>query len=151
MARNSFYRIDMETQQDSLIRLSFLFSHKQLVIRADDHTRQLLAELCKENPAEFDSDKVTAEVFEHLLANSELQWIGPEVFGDLTDAPIIGVLGEEFETNDFRDGTGLVLVGQDGGIFIVAPVLQRWGFMDYQVVSPQRALMYKGVIYSDAP
>ena len=50
------------------------------------------------------------EFFEPLIANSELEWVSAEQTGDMTDAPMLGVLDEE------------------------GNVVERWAFMDYQVV-----------------
>jgi hypothetical protein len=51
------------------------------------------------------------EALEHLMANSELDWISPEEIGALTDAPMLGLRDEE-------------------GIPTAA-----WGFMDYALRS----------------
>ena len=40
---------------------------------------------------EIHQDDTMYEFFEHLVCNSELEWITPEWTGDLTDAPMLGI------------------------------------------------------------
>lgn len=51
------------------------------------------------------------DTLEHLIANSDLDWIDPAETGDLTSAPMLGIRNEKEE------------------------VVARWAFMDYQVRS----------------
>ena len=57
---------------------------------------------------------------EHITANSNLEWIDPSATGDLTSAPMLGILGKNDE------------------------VTERWAFMDYQVRSVLVDLRDKG-------
>ena len=82
------------------------------------------------------SDKAMYEAFEGLIANSELEWICPEWHGDLTDAPILGILNPNWseDTDAFEKRA-----------------LERWGFMDYALRSPLEDLRDKGEAVFVAP
>jgi hypothetical protein len=128
---------------------------RTLTIHADAAARVELMEMREEHPA-FSSDDAMAEAFEHLLCNSELRWILPEVCGDLTNAPILGIVGEAEPRNTSRDGDGAVWVGHgpDKEGFArpwVEPVLERWGFSPYQLHSPLSDLLEKGFAVFTAP
>jgi hypothetical protein len=94
----------------------------RLVISIDKEEQRLLKEAAADESPEFnfDSDYNMHEVFEHLVCNSELDWINPEDTGDMTSAPMLGIRAED-ET-----------------------IINRWAFMDYQIISPQRRLMETG-------
>lgn len=70
---------------------------------------------------------------ETLLANSDLQWINPEDTGDLTDAPMLGITGED--SREESGPYGAIHTGGDEQGPIFAPILERWAFMDYAVRS----------------
>ena len=77
------------------------------------------------------------DALEPLIANSELNWIYPADTGDLTDAPMVGFLGEQFTYS----GEGLppypcVFAGADGDKKIFHKITHRWAYMSYQVKSP---------------
>lgn len=100
-----------------------------LEIMIDSETQVMLAQISRENtdpmnPPEnyLDSSQAMYDFFEGPLSNSEYQWISPEQTGDLTDAPILGILDE----NDV--------------------VTHRWAYMDYAVKSPLVELMKNGRI-----
>ena len=59
----------------------------QLVLTVDEDERALLCELGEA----IHRDMTMYEFFEHLVCNSELEWITPERTGDLTDAPMLGL------------------------------------------------------------
>ena len=75
------------------------------------------------------SDTMLADVFEHITANSNLEWIRPEETGDLTDAPMLGVC-DYHKTRLCQERA----------------VLMRWAFMDYQVRSVLEDLRDKGEV-----
>lgn len=79
-----------------------------LILTADSLERETLAELIKDDNANRHAEY---EALEHLLANSELDWIAPEEIGALTDAPILGLRDEQGKPTN------------------------AWAFMDYQVRS----------------
>lgn len=83
---------------------------------------------------DFQSDDTLLDTLESLTANSELEWINPADTGDLTSAPMLGILGEpgRHESGPY----GCVLVGWDEHGAWHSPIVMRWAFMDYQVRSP---------------
>ena len=87
-----------------------------------------------------------SEVLEPLISNSELDWIPEGSTGDLTSAPMLGILGEEGVKDHtvFLENFGLVECGQDGHNIFVRPIIARWAFMDYQVRSFLDDLAEKG-------
>lgn len=73
-----------------------------------------------------------AEFMSDYLANCELQWISPSDTGDLTDAPMLGITGEEISAiGEFPEAYGFIPASCD----TVIPVLERWAFMSYAVRS----------------
>lgn len=125
---------------------------RTLTICADESTRAEIAELITEGRAEWDA---LADAFERLTCNSDLQWIAPEVCGDLTDAPILGILGEDRWTGSHRNGDGTILVGGDGrrapNHVSVCDVTERWAWMPYQVQSVLEVLRDTGEAVFTAP
>lgn len=99
----------------------------------------------------FDSDAFLHQLFEPLVTDGEFTWLPEDCTGDLTSAPLLGILGDEMPgPDDTADtpGMGLVHVGcwTHGGRLrqMYQPVLKRWAFMPYQVRSPQRDLADDG-------
>ena len=74
---------------------------------------------------EIHQDDTMYEFFEHLVCNSELEWITPEWTGDLTDAPMLGF---------YERGAGNEI-----------EVIERWAWMSYAVRSLLEELRDKGV------
>ena len=64
-----------------------------------------------------------ADILEPITCNSELEWTSSEHTGDLTDAPMLGIL-------QHGDGDPVIV--------------ERWAFMDYQVRSVLEDLRDKG-------
>lgn len=101
-------------------------------ISADRKTLTITADL--QERADMDQEEPTEwEALETLVANSELQWVNPADTGDLTDAPMLGILGEEQRDNS--GPFGAVLAGNDGKGAIYCPILERWAFMAYETRS----------------
>ena len=118
-----------------------------LRITVDDEERQLLQEE-KQNNEDFESDNFMHDLFETLIGNSEYEWVGPEVVGDLTSAPILGIWGEEIEVGDEIQeeiGSGWRITGANGKKRFGQQIQNRWGFMAYQITSVQSELAEKGV------
>lgn len=139
------------------MHLTFIISpdRKRLVIHADAAARAELQELASEHPA-FHSDDNLYDAFDRLISNSELRWISPEICGDLTEAPILGITGEPESRDASRDGDGAILCGRwpdEAGMarIWVEPVLERWAFMDYSLRSPLFDLLEKGEAIFTAP
>jgi len=85
----------------------------KLIIEIDDEER---ADIIN-NYKDLHSDSSLADFFEPLICNSELNWTSGNETGDLTDAPMLGILDEK---GDFSE---------------------RWAFMDYQIVSVLETLV----------
>ncbi len=124
---------------------------RTLTIHADASARAELAELGEE----IGADCHLYNAFERLIGNSELNWVGPEVCGDLTDAPILGIWGPDEWRDKHEDGDGTILAGADYSrtekCVSVCPVLERWGFMDYAVRSVLQDLRDTGKAVFTAP
>ena len=107
------------------------------------------------DPDKFGSDSTLYAVFESLTCNSEYDWLGPEVCGDMTDAPILAILGEEREAKDGEtadNGSGNVgTTFYYGKATRLCPVEKRWGFMDYAMRSPLDDLREQGYAIFTAP
>ena len=80
---------------------------------------------------EWGTPSAEAEALESLTCNSELTWIDPSDTGDLTDAPMLGILGDE--RHQASGPCGVVHTGRDAGGNTFTPILERWAFMDYQL------------------
>ena len=122
--------------------MEFTQNENQLTIIVDEDEKMQLQELKMELGSEFQSDKALHDFLEPLVANSELQWIDPKDTGDLTDAPMLGILGEE--SNENTGPYGAFPVGHWDDKDWYQPILQRWAFMDYQIRSPLNDLLAIG-------
>lgn len=104
---------------------------------------------------EIGQDRHLHDAFERLIANSELEWIAPEVCGDLTDAPILGIWGPDKWVASHRDGDGTILVGSDARRPVnpvnVCEIVERWAFMGYELRSPLHDLRDTGRAVFVAP
>lgn len=122
------------------MKFRFNDAKTNLIIEIDEDEQNELKEMSVEE--DFSSDDKMHDFLEPLIANSELQWIDPAVTGDLTDAPMIGILGEdEFSKEENKPGSGYVSTGATSEEFAKAPVLYRWAYMDYQLRSPLQDLL----------
>jgi hypothetical protein len=107
----------------------------KLIFRLGPKGREELAEFL-----EYEANKSgawqEAEYLSDYLANCELQWIDPSDTGDLTDAPMLGILACEDEAARENTGPyGAVYTGGDEKGQIYTPILERWAYMSYQVRS----------------
>ena len=109
-----------------------------LVIQLDEERRQKLADQLSDTP-EYGADHMMRAILSPLVDNTDLVWIGAEETGDLTAAPLLGLLGEVTSENDGPFGARAV----DGGY---RPIESRWGFADYQIISPQEVLGNDGEV-----
>ena len=100
---------------------------------------------------DFGSDDFMFEVFERLIANSELDWAQPEYIGALTSAPILVIWGEERPVTPGEGPDYHYICGcwhdRDGVLktWTRDPV-QAWGFMNYGIRSPQEDLFNDGFV-----
>ncbi len=127
---------------------------RSLTITIDEEERGQLREL-KQDSIEsghdkFGSDKAMHEFFEGYLANCELQWVQPEWCGDLTSAPMLGIMGDDVVESEVKTFPapyhGWREIGFNGREKIFQPVLQRWAYMQYQVRSPLTDLLENGKV-----
>jgi hypothetical protein len=106
---------------------------KGLVIKVDAEELERLRDQRAADPPAFVMDCFMYDLFEDLIANSDLEWIDPEtalrLCGDLTDAPTLGIWANECGDCDCPG----------------CATLTRWAFMDYQVCSVQGRLAAAGV------
>ena len=118
------------------MHLSYIISpdRRTLTIRADESARAELHEMGEE----IGTNRSLWDAFEWLIANSELEWVAPEVCGDLTDAPILGIYAASPDAGK---------IGQSWPF----AVLERWGFMSYQLRSPLQDLRDTGEAVFTAP
>ena len=115
-----------------------------LALTADDAARKEIRELI-ESELHCGWRWMEVEALDCLTSSSELQWIDPVDTGDLTDAPMLGITGgEEEETREKKGPFGAVCVGGDGKGPIFSPILERWGFMQYETRSFLEDLMNEG-------
>ena len=115
-----------------------------LTLTADEETRKEIRELI-ESESHCGWRWMEVEALDRLTSNSELQWLSALDTGDVTDAPILGIVaGEDEETRENRGPFGAVHVGGGEKGPIYAPILERWGFMDYCVRSFLEDLMNDG-------
>ena len=122
--------------------MEYTYDDDRLTITADAEDLAELAELKTDDPDGFGNDRMMVEFFEDLLANSELDWIDAADMGDLTDAPMLGIRGDE---QDHKSGPfGVTHCGHWDEKDWYQPITHRWGFMDYQVRSLLDDLLDRG-------
>lgn len=116
----------------------------RLTLKVDQFEQANLKVLREEEP-EWGTWSAEADVMEHLLCNSELDWVSPSDTGDLTDAPLLGIVGSEEERTREQIGPhGAMLCGGDAGGAWYIPILERWGFQSYCIKSFMDDLADKG-------
>lgn len=127
-----------------------------LTLECTPEGQALLREILNDRPGHLDfTSEDESEFLESLLCNSKLEWVDPTETGDLTDAPLLGIMGAEFSESS-RDGVvfpsfhGWRQVGrwncEDTGELEnhYQPILERWGYPHYQVRSFLMDLMQTG-------
>lgn len=120
--------------------MKFSYNDTQLTLWIDEDEKAELKAMKDDDPQHFQSDDAMYDFFESLIANSELSWIDPSDTGDLTSAPILGILDYENHRPEKTGPFGAV----DTGMNEYAPIIHRWGFMEYQVASPLEHLLATG-------
>lgn len=130
---------------------------KRLTIKVTPEEQKELREwpgdrsLSGHSPESIGSDEALIEFLEPLICNSELKWVSPADTGGLTDAPMLGIYGEEMTIEEIEAAAksepgiyGSLLCGHWNGKDRHQPILERWAFMDYQVRSVLEDLRDKG-------
>lgn len=118
--------------------MNYTFTEEKLVLRLQEGDKELLQTVHDEDPEAFGSDNTMFDFFEHLIANSELDWVQPEETGDLTSAPLLGIIsGQEVREEDWENYPepvyGWRYCGGDEKGAIYNPIVNRWGWEPYQV------------------
>lgn len=125
-----------------------VFHPDRLVMTATRRERRHLTALRRTHPDRFGTLDCLVAALEEMTGDDEFVWLPEGTTGDLTAAPMLGVLGEEEDApagwTRETGGAGLypVWVGPTGGR--VCPVLARWAFLDDAVTSPLDALADEG-------
>lgn len=124
--------------------MKYQITKHALVMKIDGEERIALAAVHAIKPDEFDTEAFMTDLLEQMVTNDCFMWIGSEVTHDLTEAPMLALLGDEEESA--TGGPGLYLVGRphDAEHDHYQPVLFRWAFMNYQITTPQKDLLEKG-------
>lgn len=115
------------------MKATFNADRSAITITADIDEQTELRTLRMEEPEEWATTAAECEALESLLANSELQWIDPANTGDLTDAPMLGITGEE--QREESGPYGAIHTGGDEHGPRFSPILERWAFMPYALRS----------------
>ena len=119
---------------------------KTLTIHADAAERQELADIetCGGHIA---CDVSMHDFLEPITCNSELEWLPEGATGDLTSAPMLGILGDDqmrMQGVPPSGPYGIIETGFNGHADTFQPILERWAFMDYQVRSVLEDLRDRG-------
>lgn len=125
-----------------------------LKIMIDAETQAQLKANIADADVNTDSDGYMYDVFEHLICNSEFQWIEPVLAGALTDAPMLGVFGDAVgfadasATNDYSRGRCVGHWNSESGelLYWYEPVISAYAYMSYQVKSPVQDLTNNGYV-----
>lgn len=124
--------------------MNYEIKDDKLTISLEDGELLELSELVLEDG---DNDDTMNEWFEDMIANSELEWIDPNDTGDLTDAPMLGITGDDQISKEGPYGSFEVGYWEDKAWY--RPILQRFAYMDYQVISVlSQLLLNKTVTFS---
>lgn len=114
----------------------------QLRLKVTEPESARLRQIREEEP-DWGASDLEADYLEPLICNSELMWLDPSDTGDLTDAPLLGILGDECHKSSGPHG--VIHVGRDSSGTLYCPILERWGYEPYQVRSFMDDLADKGV------
>jgi len=125
---------------------------QKLTIKISDDEQRILYEL-----GDDIHQDLTMTDFLEPLTRKELEWINPMNTGDLTSAPMLGILGDEMTIEEIEVAAnskpgifGSVIFGHSGGKDLHQPILERWAFADYQVRSVLQNLRdYGRVVFVD--
>lgn len=127
------------------MKYTFNDTRTQLIVSADEIDRANLREMGQE----IHQDKTMCEFFDPIVCNSELNWIDAANTGDLTSAPMVGILSEpEFKRHNLKtvqDHRNIIASCDTYGL-MVCHVTERWAFMDYQARSVLEDLRDKGEV-----
>jgi hypothetical protein len=124
--------------------------YSRLIIKLDDTDRYILDHDCQDHGAKL--EYLDDALHEQLICNDQFDWISPAVCGDLTDAQMLGVLGNEIEyegpaysspaDTTGGIGSGWIRTGPGRAQYVIA----RWAYMRYQVEDWREELLRQGKI-----
>ena len=118
------------------MQYEFNEDRSHLILTVDEEEQAYLRGLREEDTESWGTSLLESEVTEQLRCNSELGWIDPSDTGDLTDAPILGITGGDDDmTRECKGPYGAILGGGDKDGDYYYPILERWGYMSYQLRS----------------
>lgn len=123
--------------------MKYQIEENRLVLTCTPEEQADLESMRAENEDRFDTDDFMYDLLEALVTNDSFYWIDSRVTGDMTDAPMLALLGDE-EIGPHEDCNGLYPCGRWDGETRVQPVLYRWAFMNYAVTTPQEELRRTG-------
>ena len=123
-----------------------------LKISVEEGDLEMLRAVKAERGDAFGSDNTMHEAFEHLIANSELEWSDPAYIGALTSAPVLAIYGDdrplredEEDNKDFHNIVGQWCDKRDGTLKVwTKDPIKAWAFMNYQIRSPLDDLLDDG-------
>jgi hypothetical protein len=98
----------------------------------------------------FDSDDFLYDLLQSMFTDDCFTWLPDGTTGDMTSAPMIGILGGEMPGPPTSEAecSGLDHCGRweaNGALReMYRPVLQRWAFLNYAVTGPQHDLAETG-------
>jgi hypothetical protein len=122
--------------------------HCRLVLTLDQHDEFILNEECQDCQAKLDYiEDALADV---MIANGPFEFISPAVCGDLTDADMLGVLGEDQEHDGPAFSSPADTTGGVGSGYVrtapgrAAKCVARWAYMSYQVRDWREELIETG-------
>lgn len=112
------------------------------------HVESILHEECQDRQAKLDYiEDALADV---MIANGPFEFISPAVCGDLTDADMLGVLGEDQEHDGPAFSSPADTTGGVGSGYVrtapgrAAKCVARWAYMSYQVRDWREELIETG-------
>jgi len=111
-----------------------------LVLVASPEDREMLRLTWETNPGYFGTSAHECEFMDNYLANCELSWIDPADTGDMTDAPMLGLVGEPVPLEALpasRYGEEMCGFTCEGArsVQLYAPILKRWVYKHYAMRS----------------
>jgi hypothetical protein len=120
----------------------------RLVLALDDQDRFILNNECQDHQAKL--DYIEDAVSDAMIATGPFEFISPAVCGDLTDADMLAVLGEDHGYDGPAFSSPADTTGGVGSSYIrtspgrAAKCLARWAYMNYQVRNWREELIETG-------
>jgi hypothetical protein len=121
-------------------QMKFLQNDVQLTLYITDEEKAELRRMENEDPQHFGSDEAMWDFFEPMMNNSSLSWVNASDTGDLTDAPMLGIIDYENTCKEKKGPYGAI----DLGMGEYAPIVKRWAFVEYESTSVLNMLLTIG-------